>query len=270
MKRSPLFISLLMVMSLFAITGNVSANIASAPVLTLSVAIDKAGRQRMLTQRIIKAYSQELLEVNPPQSQQQREQAIALFERQLGELKQFAPTEKVRDALAMVDTLWVPFKERANGRVSRAGLESLSLASDEVLMASHHVVVLLEELSDNNLGHLVNIAGRQRMLSQRIAKLYMLRSLGVDNEAIRLALDKASAEFRSALHELDTARENTAQISSALSEVKRNWKVFEASFRLKDGNFTPYLIANYSERVLVGMNEITGLYAAISSGNSTL
>jgi hypothetical protein len=210
------------------------------------------------------------LEVDPQESQLQRAQAIVLFERQLEELKQFAPTPKVRDALATVDALWLPFKERASASVTRTGLESLAIASDEVLTASQRVVLLLEELSENNLGHLVNIAGRQRMLSQRIAKLYMLRSLGVDNESIRTALENAINEFRSALNELDEARENTPQINAALNEVKRSWSVFEASFRLKDGNFTPYLIANYSERVLNGMNKVTGMYAAVSSADRTL
>ncbi|HEY0719839.1 MAG TPA: type IV pili methyl-accepting chemotaxis transducer N-terminal domain-containing protein [Gammaproteobacteria bacterium] len=268
MNKYSRWVALLALCTLMPFGESAWATLDAQPFSSLSVAIDKAGRQRMLTQRIIKAYSQELLEVEPQQSQQQREQAIALLDQQLDELKQFAPTDKVRNALGVVDALWIPFKKRASSKVSRAGLESLSTSSDEVLAASHRVVLLLEDLSTNNLGHLVNIAGRQRMLSQRIAKLYMLRSLGISDDAVVMALDKASSEFRTALHELETAHENTPQISAELADVKRNWSVFESSFRLRDGNYTPFLIARYSERVLSGMNKITGMYAAINSGNT--
>lgn len=269
MKRNVLLLPILFITALILQSGMASATLASESSFSLETAIDKAGRQRMLTQRIIKAYSQELLDVETIKSQLQRETAITLFDHQLAELKEFAPTDKVRDALATVDTLWLPFKERASGKVTQTGLESLSLASDELLAASHRVVLLLEERSGNNLGHLVNISGRQRMLSQRIAKLYMLRSLGIDSDSVRASLDKASNEFRAALNELNSAPENTPQIRDALTLVNRNWSVFEASFRLRDGSFTPYLIANYSERVLVGMNEITGMYAALSGGTGS-
>jgi len=258
---------LLFALLLLLVLGEASANIAPAPIETLSEAINQAGRQRMLTQRIVKAYAQELLEVQPLEARQQRDSAIALYDRQLRALKAYAPNTSVKDALALVSKLWESFRAASSGEVSRDGMVRLSTINDEVLRASHQVVLRLTELSSNGVGHLVNIAGRQRMLSQRIAKFYMLRSNGLDSNEVRQAQDQAVREFIAALDELSAAPENTPEINQALREIRRQWTIFEASFRLHDGDYIPLLIALFSEKVLKGMNEITGMYAKLNSGD---
>lgn len=258
--------SLLGFVLLLLALGEANAKIVSPHIDTLSEAINQAGRQRMLTQRIVKAYAQELLDVQPVEAHQQRENAIVLYEKQLSALKLFAPNNTVRDALNLVITLWGDFKKTASGEISHEGLERLHALNDEVLQASHQVVLRLTELSSNSVGHLVNIAGRQRMLSQRIAKFYMLRSSGLDTEEVRQSQNQAVREFTSALDELSSAPENTLEINKALKEIRRQWSIFEASFRLHDGNYVPLLIALSSEKVLKGMNEITGMYAQLNSG----
>ena len=252
---------LLLLTYLIPSVSHASANTES--IISLSSAINKAGRQRMLSQRIVKAYSQELLDVQTTQIKAQRRGAIELFARQLSQLRAYAPTERVAEALGVVNTLWVPFRQITSASASRQGLEQIAQQSDELLHASHKVVLLLEELSGDNLGHLVNLAGRQRMLSQRLAKLYMMRALGHEDAEITKAFDIARSDFITALNKLMQAQENSPEINTALREVKRQWTVFEASFKLSNGQYIPLLIAMSSEKVLKGMNEVTGMYAAL-------
>lgn len=64
---------------------------AESAELSPAAAINKAGRQRMLTQRMIKAYCQAGLGVMPQQSREQIRNAVKLFDAQLRELDSAAP-----------------------------------------------------------------------------------------------------------------------------------------------------------------------------------
>ena len=68
---------------------------APAETMTLNSAINKSGRQRMLSQRMTKAYCQMGLRVRGDEAQVQLNDAVKLFERQLAELKAFAPTPAI-------------------------------------------------------------------------------------------------------------------------------------------------------------------------------
>ncbi len=122
---------------------------------------------------------------------------------------------------------------------------------------------MLEDQSGANQGHLVNIAGRQRMLSQRLGNLYMLLSWGFDNPELRADYNKAKREFDEALLELISAQENTPQISSELKKVSQNWDMFKLSDRMGDNEYVPGLVARMLDKILIQMNDIIGYYAAL-------
>ena len=65
---------------------------AQAQVIDLNDAINKAGRQRMLSQRMGKAWLALVLGVEPAAAQLALDKSMSLFDRQLVELKAFAPT----------------------------------------------------------------------------------------------------------------------------------------------------------------------------------
>lgn len=63
----------------------------------LARAINQAGRQRMLSQRIVKLYCQLVMNVAPGTSRSELAESIALFERQLGDLEASARTPEKSD-----------------------------------------------------------------------------------------------------------------------------------------------------------------------------
>ena len=225
-----------------------------------AAAINQAGRQRMLTQRIVLVYCQIGLGVAHSQSQAQLAQAIALFENQLTGLEVGAPTQQVAETLVNVRKLWEPFRSIAEAPVERDGAAMLLYLNDDLLHASNKVVQLLQDISGQSHARLVNIAGRQRMLSQRAAKFYMLTEWGFDTLTIRDELEAAKNDFAGGLAALRRAPQNTAEIDAALDAIDDQWAWFRNSLNLRgDGTFRQ-IVAETSEAILNRLERLIGDY----------
>src|SRR6266566_3262990 len=175
-----------------SVTTAVSAmpETAIAETLSLNSAINKAGRQRMLSQRMAKAYYQIGLNTRRDEATKALEQSVQLFDAQLDELSEFSPTRGISEGLATVKAKWTPFKAIVTRPYNREGAVQLVELNEELLKATHRVVVQLQEYYGRATGRLVNIAGRERMLSQRLAKFYMLRQAGFHQTEIVEGMDQ--------------------------------------------------------------------------------
>jgi nitrate/nitrite-specific signal transduction histidine kinase len=233
--------------------------------LTLMSAINKAGRQRMLSQRMVKLYCQVGLDVRTDEATTLLANSVRLFDAQLAELKGMARTSSLQEALVAVETRWKPLREVLTGPYARSGAQQLKEGNEALLAAAHRVVVMLEEQSGRNIGHLVNIAGRQRMLSQRIAKFYMLRELGLGDAEVTSGLEQAMREFKAAHVELRDAKENTPGIGKLIDKAGIEWELYEHSIR-SDRPMLALFVALNSEKILRIMDEVTGLYERVGEG----
>jgi nitrate/nitrite-specific signal transduction histidine kinase len=82
------------------------SSFAHAQVVDLSDAINKAGRQRMLSQRMAKAWFAMLLGVDAPQAKLVLDRSMALFDRQLVELKAYASTPALKQTYQQLEAAW--------------------------------------------------------------------------------------------------------------------------------------------------------------------
>ena len=243
---------------------------ARAQVADLNDAINKAGRQRMLSQRASKAYLALAQQVETRSAQQVLDRSIALFERQLAELKAFAPSPAIRGTYDTLDGAWNEFKRELTGAAPSKDRAAQVVKLDATVLAlANQGTLQYEAASGKPVGRLVNIAGRQRMLSQRMAKFYLAGAMQLDPAGSAAEIAKSRAEFLAALEVLRNAPEATAQIRQELVLADAQWLFFNRGLqRLEGAGASPALMSDVfvsSENLLAIMDRVTGLYSDLKT-----
>jgi hypothetical protein len=242
-----------------------------AQVSDLSDAINKAGRQRMLSQRMGKAWLAVALKAEDRYASTVLDKSMALFDRQLAELKAFAPTPEIRATYTGLDAAWSDYKGALVGAApSKAGAAALLKADARVLALAHQGTQQYEAAMAQPVGKLVNIAGRQRMLSQRMAKFYYAATLAIDPSVAQAEIGKARTEFLAAMEVLRTAPEATPRIREELALADGQWLFFDQALqRLHRGTAAAAKplsdVFVTSENLLSVMDRVTGFYASATS-----
>jgi nitrate/nitrite-specific signal transduction histidine kinase len=241
-----------------------------AQVADLNDVVNQAGRQRMLSQRLAKTWLAQGQAIETERARRIQADSTALFERQLQSLRNFAPTPGIAATYDALAGAWLDYRQAlATLAPTAANTPRLVALDSQVLALAHRGTVALEAHAARPVARLVNLAGRQRMLSQRLAKYYLVRAwqAGVPDAAAQS--DLAQREFSAALDLLDTAPEATPQIRQEIELGRAQWVFFaNALARVGGGQTTPRHAAEVfaaSENLLQVMDRVTGLYARIGA-----
>jgi Type IV pili methyl-accepting chemotaxis transducer N-term len=253
---------------LFFMAATSAAGLSHSFVTSIADAINKAGRQRMLTQRMAKSYMALGQGVALIEAERVMSASMALFDRQLVELKAYAPTPDIKTTYQQVETKWSEYKTAIVGSKPdpKDAVNVLSLGN-ELLALSNLGTVQLENTAARPLTKLVNTAGRQRMLSQRIASYYLAASWNVGAAASKAEMTKALNEFDLAHNILVKAPENNDRINSELILVQQQSVFLQAAISSSQASSSKLRMNDVfltSERILQVMDNVTNLYARIT------
>ncbi len=235
--------------------------VASATMLVLSLgsdatAINIAGKQRMLSQRMAKEAMMVAAKVEPRET---IDATMAEFEKAHSALLNgndamnisAAEDKQVRDQLAIVESHWKKYKTEVDSYLnasSSASLNDLEKHSLGVLKNMHKAVTMMADKATasstyaESLAPAINLAGKQRMLSQRIAKEAIMVANDVTSES---SLNASMAEFESAHQalvegssELNINAIEDAASKELLATVDAQWQNYQRTISsyVKFGN----------------------------------
>ncbi|MEO0937029.1 MAG: type IV pili methyl-accepting chemotaxis transducer N-terminal domain-containing protein [Pseudomonadota bacterium] len=254
-----------------------------------SARINLAGRQRMLTQRMAKAVCFFMAGIEPGRQSDMAWLAENEFRTALGTLRDGEPTlgigpatepevlAQLQEIDEMFQTYGAAVQQLIHGDWHTIVVAQLLALNPEVLAASHEAVQLMQASAGDNgkdpaFAKTVNVAGRQRMLSQLMSKTFCFVKLGIDVAAQRERLEKAMSDFDTALKDLQTGSAALGLIEppnslarSQLERVAQTWAEFRAPLdrAVRGDPITPddiAIIAGLNERLLSESNTVVKMY----------
>lgn len=248
-----------------AITSASSAAKPDAAMLHSCATINLAGRQRMLSQRMAKSWLMLERGVFSRRARLILKQSADMFDSELRDLKRVANSAESRAARAELSRVWRPYSALLSSEPSIKGASKLFALSEEVLAAAQNLTDSFERADGTRQGKLVNLAGRARMLSQRMAKLFVFQHMDIQKSKCRTELQGASREFSSALVKLNAATPSGTRISAELKSVAGHWNAFQSAMAIKEGfefGWTARKVFVTSENLLRRTNATVELYAS--------
>ena len=183
--------------------------------------VNRAGQLRMLSQRLVRLQAARLLAPDTAPNARFKD-AFKRIDSNLTVLKQnFAQPELVT-LVKQVGLTWDQLKQRLKRPPMARDVNSVDALAEKLLVQSEALTSQLGQAGAAPSLKVLNLAGRQRMLSQRFAKFALLQALGrADVEPAMLATRQS---FEKAQHYLNNIPLSTPEIGQLLAAAQVDWK----------------------------------------------
>jgi CRP-like cAMP-binding protein len=185
--------------------------------------INLCGRLRLLTQRQAIAWAVAAHGIAPAEAAIQLRQRTVEFERTLAQLEKANVDPELAAALELVGTTWLAYREALFARDPERDAKRVLCASEDFLSAADTLTTLAELKAGGGQAHYVNVAGRNRMLSQRIVKFFLFEDIAECAEAAQVQIGASAEAFNANLDELRRSGGSLPQLVAQLDEVGRQW-----------------------------------------------
>ena len=207
--------------------------------------INLAGKQRMLTQKMSKEALLIAKGINSKKNQEELKRTIALFDTTLyalldGDKRLNLPKtedKNIRKRIKKIDKLWKVFKpfidKIAEGKFNRTSLKAVEMGNMPLLSTMNSVVKMYEQkyssVLKQNSASTINLAGKERMLSQKMTKELLLIAHNLESHSYMESLKKGGEFFKDTLFELMQDKEAMSNPDTAkeLQAITKLWEKYQ-------------------------------------------
>ncbi len=222
-------------------------------------AINRAGQLRMLSQHLMKLYALQCAGVDVAAA---RSALLASTERvadNLTLLERGLSKSTFGDLLKALRGIWQQLAPALASTPQTARLAALDAAAERLLESSDQLTTALEAGNAYAPLALVNLVGRQRMLSQRIAKQALLATLLAGDTAQDAAADavRTISAFEAAQARLFAASESLPALRDELTQSAAPWQQLLKGLHDAASEAGRRSVAEASEALLVLFDQMT-------------
>ena len=222
--------------------------------------INIAGKQRMLSQRIAKDYLYVHKNIAMSRTERELQYSLKSFFKSHQILTQAIENEEINNLLNFVELSSNDFNQTIHKPFTLDNAQLVLDLSESMLEGSQYIVDSLKSSTDVEESKIMEIAGKQRMLAQRIAKYYIAYQTGIKDENTVRSMRQTVAEFDKNLNMLLIHENNTALIRKKINEVNKLWKIVHKFYNNIEKGGLPLIVFNTTDKITKKMNEVTQLY----------
>lgn len=189
--------------------------------------INRCGRLRLFSQRMALAWGAIASDVTPNEARIRLRQFEKEFERNLAWLESLDLAGDLPEKLAAIKPLWISYLQTLGSEEATESLaEKVYVLSEEMLVATDGLTASAAHLAGIPAAHYVNMAGRNRVLSQRLSKLFLFREWAGLHESIAGLSVESCQEFESNLQQLAKAANDQPELAAQLQIVDSQWRKY--------------------------------------------
>jgi hypothetical protein len=256
-------------LALQPLVASAQATKITRPKFDPAVSVNQAVRLPMLVERVTKSYTLIQQGALENRAKRQMQDAIREFERTLRDLQATPQTAQIQDNYNLLEQLWGEYRKLTNEPATPASTKKLAEQNEEVVWIATKGAQLMVEYTRSQRSNLIAIAGDARVLTQRLAKLYLFRAVGIRNNVIEADLKTANDQLRVDIERLAKAKENTEQIKQelALAETQLGFLKIAADDLNRNQNSKERLeyVAKACDNILDVMERVTRLYEGLKT-----
>jgi Type IV pili methyl-accepting chemotaxis transducer N-term len=250
----------------FGVCATTPLTLVAQNVAAQAQIVDQAGSLRMLSQRIVKAYCQLGLGVLPNDAETILARSVTRFNGAFVSVRENSASDPA--LIKRIEADWSQFRDLVTLAPSKNAIEKLDALSESILQSAEALTGQLATRLGRTAATWTNISGRQRMLSQRMAKSGFEMMWGMDTKVYGQRFDEAHEQFKVALTELKRVNHNSIDIARNLELAEIQFGLFDVALgnRRELSKLSPARAANVartSERLLEIFDETTRQFASI-------